>query len=45
MSCTKLYEHTENEYIPRPEFDVEIPLDPEWDTIPQIENELEFDLL
>ena len=30
-SCTKLYEDMEEERMPRPGYDVEIPIDPPWD--------------
>lgn len=39
-SCTKLYEHIEEEHIHRPQYDVEYPSDKEWDSEPNEYNEI-----
>ena len=39
-SCTKLYEHIEEEYIRRPQYNVEYPSDKEWDSEPNEYNEI-----
>ncbi|MFI3293499.1 MAG: hypothetical protein SNI70_08270 [Rikenellaceae bacterium] len=42
-SCTKLSEEIYDEQIKRPQIDVDIER-PQWDSIPQIDNDLEFEL-
>lgn len=39
-SCTKLYEHIEEEHIRRPQYDVEYSYDKEWDSEPNEYNEI-----
>ncbi|MFI3294271.1 MAG: hypothetical protein SNI70_12245 [Rikenellaceae bacterium] len=43
-SCTKLNEEIYDEHIKRPQIDVEIER-PQWDSIPQIDNDLEFEII
>ena len=40
-SCTKLHEESYDEHIKRPQIDTEIER-PVWDTIPQIDNDIEL---
>ncbi len=35
MGCAKLHEEIEVRYIERPQYDIEIPAPPVWDSIPQ----------
>lgn len=37
-SCVKLYENVDEEYVKRPSYDVEIPIDPPWDDDTSNEN-------
>lgn len=34
MGCAKLHEEIEERYIERPQYDIEIPAPPAWDSIP-----------
>lgn len=36
--CGKLYEEEIEERYPRPNYDVDVPINPPWDSIPQPEN-------
>lgn len=38
VGCTKLHEDVEVEHIHRPNYDVDIPINPPWDSIPQPDN-------
>ena len=42
-SCVKLHEEVYDEYIKRPQIDVEVE-QPQWDATPEIDNDLEFEL-
>ncbi len=42
-SCTKLHEEIYDEHIKRPQIDVEVER-PQWDSIPQIDNDIELEL-
>lgn len=35
MGCAKLHEEIDERYIERPQYDIEIPAPPIWDSIPQ----------
>jgi len=35
MGCAKLHEEIDERYIERPQYDIEIPAPPVWDSIPQ----------
>ncbi len=42
-SCAKLYDESYDENIERPQLDFEIPIYPPWDTIPQIDNDIDLE--
>ncbi len=42
-SCTKLHEEIYDEHIQRPQIDIEVE-QPDWDSIPEIDNDLEFEI-
>ena len=35
MGCAELHEEIDERYIERPQYDIEIPASPAWDSIPQ----------
>ncbi|MFI3265247.1 MAG: hypothetical protein SNG38_08895 [Rikenellaceae bacterium] len=42
-SCTKLHEEIYDEHIQRPQIDIEVE-QPQWDSTPGIDSDLEFEL-
>ncbi|MFI3322975.1 MAG: hypothetical protein R3Y50_10730 [Rikenellaceae bacterium] len=43
-SCTKLHEDIYDKHIKRPQIDIELE-HPQWDSIPQINDDLEFEVI